>query len=61
MVCPVCEEIFNESGYKFIVHAFVTQQPVSVVVDEQGQEAPKVEERDAKEMKIEMIPHTEKG
>ena len=48
VVCPVCGEIFNQSGYKFIVHAFVTQQLVPAAVEEQGQEAPKVEVRDAK-------------
>ena len=37
MVYPMCGEIFNQSGYKFIVHAFVTQQPLPVVVEEQGQ------------------------
>ena len=25
VVCPVCAEIFNQSGYKVIVRAFVTQ------------------------------------
>ena len=25
VVCPVCGEIFNQSGYKVIVCAFVTQ------------------------------------
>ena len=39
----------------------MTQQPVSIAVEEQGQEAPKVEVRDAEEMEIEMIPGTEKG
>ena len=47
VVCPVCGEIFNQSGYKVMFHAFVTQQPVPAVVEEQGQEAPKVEVRDA--------------
>ena len=37
MVCLVCGEIFNESGYKVIVHAFVTQQPAPTAVGEQGQ------------------------
>ena len=37
MVCPECGEIFNQSGYKFKVHAFVTQQTVPIVVEEQGQ------------------------
>ena len=48
VVYPMCEEIFNHSGYKVIVHYIVTQQPIPVVVEEQGQEAPKVEVRDAK-------------
>ena len=56
MVCPMCGEIFNQSGYKVIVHAFVTQQPVPVAVEEQGKEAPTMEVRDAK-----MIPYIEKG
>ena len=56
VVCPMCGEIFNQSSYKVIVHAFVTQQPIPVIVEEQGQEAPKIEVRDA-----EMIPGTEKG
>ena len=55
----MCGQIFNQSGYKVIVRAFVTQQPVPATVEEQGQEAPKVEVRDAEE--IEMIPGTEKG
>ena len=37
VVFLVCGEIFNQSGYKVIVHAFVTQQPIPVVVEEQGQ------------------------
>ena len=37
MVCPACGEIFNESGYKVIVRAFVTQQLAPIVVEEQGQ------------------------
>ena len=37
VVCPVCGEIFNQSGYKLIVHAFVTQQPIPAAVEEQGQ------------------------
>ena len=61
VVCPMCGEIFNQSGYKFIVRAFFTQKPVPAAMEEQGQEAPKVEVRDAKEMGIEMIPGTEKG
>ena len=56
MVYPVCGEIFNQSGYKLIVHAFVTQQLVPEAMEEQGQEAPKIEVRDVK-----MIPGTEKG
>ena len=56
VVYPMCGEIFNQLGYKVIVCAFVTQQPVPAVVEEQGQEAPKMEERDA-----EMIPDLEKG
>ena len=61
VVCLVCGEIFNQSGYKVIVHTFVTQQPVPTAMEEQGQEAPKVEVMDAEEMKIEMNPGTEKG
>ena len=61
VVCPVCGEIFNQSGYKAIVPAFVTQKHELAVVEEQGQEAPKMEVRDAKEMEIEMIPGAEKG
>ena len=33
----MCGEIFNESGYKVIVRAFVTQQPAPIVMEEQGQ------------------------
>ena len=33
----MCGEIFNQSGYKVIVRAFVTQQPVPTAVEEQGQ------------------------
>ena len=61
VVYPAWGEIFNQSGYKVIVHAFVTQQPVLAAVEEQGQEAPKVEVRDAEEMEIEMVLGTEKG
>ena len=56
VVCPVCGEIFNQSGYKLIVHAFVTQQPIPASMEEQGQEAPKMDVRDA-----EMILGIEKG
>ena len=59
VVFPVCGEIFNQSGYKVIVRAFVTQQPLPVFMEEQGQEAPKMEVRDTEE--IEMIPGIEKG
>ena len=52
----MCGEIFNQWGYKFIVCDFLTQQPILAVLEEQGQEAPKIEVRDA-----EMIPSTEKG
>ena len=51
VVYLVCGEIFNQSGYKVIVHAFVTQQPVLAAVEEREQEAPYIEVRDA-----EMIP-----
>ena len=37
MVYPVYGEIFNQSSYKVIVRAFVTQQPVPAAVEEQGQ------------------------
>ena len=37
VVCSVCGEIFNQSGYKVIVHSFVTQQPIPIAVEEQGQ------------------------
>ena len=37
VVCPMCGEIFNQSDYKVIVHAFVTQQPIPIAVEEQGQ------------------------
>ena len=56
MVYPMCGEIFNQSGYKVIFHSFVAQQPVLTTMEEQGQEAPKMEVRDA-----EMIPDIEKG
>ena len=39
----------------------MTQQPIPVAVEEQGQEAPKVEVMDAEEMEIEMVPGTVKG
>ena len=53
---PMCGEIFNQSGYKVIVCAFGTQQPVPIAMEEQGREAPKIEAGDA-----EMIPGREKG
>ena len=34
VVCLVCGEIFNQLGYKVIVHAFVTQQPIPTIVEE---------------------------
>ena len=34
VVCPMCGEIFNESGYKVIVHAFATEQPTPTAVEE---------------------------
>ena len=37
VVCLVCGEIFNQSGYKVIVHAFVTKNPVPTAVEEHGQ------------------------
>ena len=37
VVFPVCGEMFNQSGYKVIVHAFVTQQPIPIAKEEQGQ------------------------
>ena len=37
VVCPVCGEIFNQSSYKVIVRAFLTQQLKPTVVKEQGQ------------------------
>ena len=37
VVCPMCGEIFNQSGYKVIVRAFMTQQLVPAAVEEQGQ------------------------
>ena len=45
--CSTCGEIFNQLGYKVIVCAFVTQQPAPAAMEEQGQEAPKMEVRDA--------------
>ena len=35
VVFPVCGEIFNQSGYKFIVRTFVKQQPIPTTVEEQ--------------------------
>ena len=37
VVCPMCGEIFNQSGYKVIVCAFVTQQPIPIAMEEQRQ------------------------
>ena len=34
VVCPACGEIFNQSGYTVIVHAFGTQNPAPVVEEE---------------------------
>ena len=33
-VYPVCGQIFNQSGYKFIVHAFVTQKLIPTAMEE---------------------------
>ena len=37
VVCPTCGEIFNESGYKIIIHAFTTQQSAPTTVEGQVQ------------------------
>ena len=37
VVYPMCGEIFNQSGYKVIVCAFVTQQPIPTTMEEKGQ------------------------
>ena len=36
VVYPTCGEIFDESGYKFIVHAFTTQQSAPTFVEGRG-------------------------
>ena len=36
LVCPACGEIFNQSGYKVTVCAFVAQKPTQVVGEEKG-------------------------
>ena len=37
MVCPTCGEIFNESGYKVVIHSFTTQQSAPTTEEGQGQ------------------------
>ena len=37
VVCPTRGEIFNESGYKIIIHAFTTHQSTPTTVEGQGQ------------------------
>ena len=37
VVCPTHGEIFDESGYKVIIHAFITQQSAPTIVEGQGQ------------------------
>ena len=34
VVCPTCGEIFNQSGYTVIVHAFGTQNPAPIAEEE---------------------------
>ena len=53
VVYPTCGEIFSQSGYTVIVHAFETHKPVPIV--EEGQEAPNAELRREDEPKIGLI------
>ena len=57
VVFPECGEIFNQSGYKVIVHAFVAQKPTWVVGEEKETYA--VELRGEDEPKVEMVPNIE--
>ena len=57
VVCPPCGEIFIQSGYKFIVCAFETQNPTPV--DKEEQEAPDVELRKEDEPEVGPIPDIE--
>ena len=53
VVFPMCGEIFNQSGYKVIVRAFVAQKPAQVVVEEKETFA--VELRGEDELEVEML------
>ena len=57
VVCPACGEIFSQSGYTVIVHAFDTQKPTPAAEEEQ--EAPDVELRKEDEPEVGSIPDTE--
>ena len=37
VVCPTYGEIFNELGYKVVIHAFTTQQSTPTTKEGQGQ------------------------
>ena len=57
VVCPTYQEIFNQSGYIVIVHAFGTQNPTPTTEEEQ--EAPNVEVRKEDEQEVGLIPDIE--
>ena len=57
VVFPECGEIFSQSGYKVIVHAFVAEKPTQAVGEEKGTSVGEL--RDEKEPEVEMIPNVE--
>ena len=50
VVYPTCGEIFSQSGYIVIVHAFETHKPT--LAAKEGQEAPNAELRREDELEI---------
>ena len=57
VVCPECGEIFDKSGYKFIVRAFVAQKLAEATKEEK--EAHAVELKGEDELEFKMIPDLE--
>ena len=57
MVFPTCGEIFNQSGYKVIVHAFVAQKPTLTIGEDRGTSTGEL--RDKEEPEVERIPNVE--
>ena len=53
VVCPACEEMFNQSGYIVILRAFGTQNPTPAIEEEQ--EAPNAQVRNENKLEVGLI------